>query len=158
MKLRGAYVILALLLAEPAAAQVVDFRWTGGFGQGTLVAQIRNQAGSVVHFSCNQSGGAGAGDLGLMVEIRGRAITGAKTYQFVIDGKNHPVVLEDGWLVARARFEVNALMLIADALVGSKAAAFVVEVPEAGASERFSLLNVRDALGRAHGKTLADCP
>ena len=158
MKLGDACLVLVSLVALVGLeARAVDFRWTSGFGQGALVAQVRNQAGSVVHFSCNQGGGTGSGEASLLVEIRGNAIQGSKTYQFVVDGKNYPVILANGWLTARARFEVNGLMMIAHALVSSGSAAFVVEVPEVAISERFSLLNVRDALGPSPGKTLADC-
>jgi hypothetical protein len=158
MKLRGACLILISLVALVSLeGRAVDFRWTSGFGQGALVAQVRNQAGSVVHFSCNQGGGSGSGEVSLLLEIHGATIPGSKTYQFVVDGKNYPVILVDGWLTARARFEVNGLMMIAHALVSSRSPAFVVEVPEAAISERFSLLNVRDALGPSPGKTLADC-
>jgi hypothetical protein len=156
--IRRSFQSAAALIAALAsvAAVAVDFRWTAGVGQGTVVAQIRNQAGSTVHFACN-SGGLPPVAPSLQVEIRGAPLAGRKTYQFVIEGKNHAVALTDGWLTAQARFEVNALMGIAYALVQSTSPGFVVEVPEAKLSERFSLLNVRDTLGERPGKTLADC-
>ena len=146
---------IAVVAVTPALA--VDFRWTSGSGQGTTVAQIQNQAGSLVHFACN-SGGLPPGGPSLHVQIKGKDIQGSRLYQFVIDGQNRPVTLQDGWLLnAQARHEKAALMGIAHSLVGSRAATFTVELPELRLEERFSLLNVKDALGAAPGKTLADC-
>jgi hypothetical protein len=76
----------------------------------------------------------------------------------VIDGKNRPVTLQDGWLLnAQTRPDKAALMSIAHGLVESRATTFTVELPELRVEERFSLLNVKDTLGAAPGKTLADC-
>lgn len=149
-------VVLEVATALAAPAQTVDFRWTGGMGQGVIVAMIRNRADSTVTFHCS-SGGVGPVAPALSVEVNGRAVAGEQIHQFVIDGRNHPVSLTDGWLTAEARFQQEALVGIAYALVQSKATAFTVEVPKAGVSESFSLLNVRDALGNRPGSTLADC-
>ncbi|HJQ56850.1 MAG TPA: hypothetical protein VJ890_08080 [Vineibacter sp.] len=155
-RLRGLLAATLFAAVISAGAGAVDFRWTSGFGQGVSSAQVLNQAGSIVQFSCN-SGGLPPIAPSLRIEIRGKPLPGAKLYQFVIDGRNHAVSLTDGWLTAQVRFEVNALMMIADALVQSNAQGFVVEVPEARVAERFSLLNVRDALGPRAGATLAEC-
>lgn len=153
--LRGLALCMVLSAAAPAFA--VDFRWTSGFGQGTAAGQVENQSGSLVHFACN-SGGMPPGGASLHVQIKGKDIQGARLYQFVVDGKNRPVTLQDGWLLnAQARHEKAALIDIAHSLVVSRAPAFTVELPELRIEERFSLLNVKDALGQAPGKTLADC-
>lgn len=148
-------VCVALAAAAPALA--ADFRWTSGFNQGTAAAQVENQAGSLVHFACN-SGGLPPGGPSLHVQIKGKDVQGARLYQFVIDGRNRPVTLQDGWLLnAQVRYEKEALMGIAHSLVVSRAPSFTVALPELRLEERFSLLNVKDALGAAPGKTLADC-
>jgi hypothetical protein len=148
---------LCIVVALVAPAHAADFRWTSAFGQGTAVGQIQNQAGSLVHFACN-SGGLPPGGPSLHVQIKGKDVPGSRLYQFVIDGKNRPVTLQDGWLLnAQARHEKEALMSIAYDLVQSRATTFTVELPELRLEERFSLLNVKDALGAAPGKTLADC-
>ena len=148
---------LCIALAAAAPALAVDFRWTAGFNQGTAAGQIQNQAGSLVHFACN-SGGLPPGGPSLHVQIKGKDIAGSRLYQFVIDGQNRPVTLQDGWLLnAQTRPAKAALMSIAHSLVVSRAPNFTVELPELRLEERFSLLNVKDALGAAPGKTLADC-
>ncbi len=148
---------LCIAIAAVAPALAADFRWTSGFNQGTAAGQIQNQAGSLVHFACN-SGGLPPGGPSLHVQIKGKDIQGSRLYQFVIDGQNRPVTLQDGWLLnAQTRPEKAALMDIAYGLVKSRAPSFTVELPELHLEERFSLLNVKDALGEAPGKTLADC-
>lgn len=151
--------LLVLCFAVIAAAPAfgVDFRWVSGFGQGIVSAGIQNHASSVVEFSCDQ-GGFQPGSASLYVRIKGQLVQGSRLYQFVIDGRNRPVVLINGSLHrAVARPDKAALMNIAHSLVESRSTAFTVELPELRLEERFSLLNVRDALGAKPGETLADC-
>ncbi len=148
------WCVLAIgVVLGTSGASAVDYRWTTGFGQGVFQASIENQAKSSVAFSCN-SGGLPPVEPSLAVMIRGKPIKGEKLYQFVIDGKNHPALLTDGWLKGNFMAVKRPMTSIAYALVESRSNAFVVEVPDLKISERFSLLNVRDALD---AKVIAEC-
>jgi hypothetical protein len=136
-----------------SGASAVDYRWTSAMNQGVLQASIENHAKSRVAFSCN-SGGLPPVEPSLAVMIRGKAIKGEKFYQFVVDGKNYPALLTDGWLKGNYMAVKRPMASIAFALVEAKSDAFTVEVPDLKSSERFSLLNVRDALD---AKSIAEC-
>ena len=135
------------------SVSAVDYRWTTAMGQGVFQASIENQAKSSVAFSCN-SGGLPPIEPSLAVMIRGKAIKGEKLYQFVVDGKNYPASLTDGWLKGNYMAVKRPMTSIAFALVEARSTAFVVELPDLKISEPFSLLNVRDAL---NAREIAEC-
>jgi hypothetical protein len=145
--------LAAGVLLGAGSASAVDYRWTTAMNQGVFQASIENQAKSWVAFSCN-SGGLPPIEPSLAVMIRGKAIKGEKLYQFVVDGKNYPAYLTDGWLKGSSMAVMRPMTGIAFALVEARSNAFVVEVPDLKISERFSLLNVRDALD---AKSIAAC-
>ena len=136
-----------------SSASAVDYRWTTAVNQGVFQASIENQAKSSVAFSCN-SGGLPPIEPSLAVMVRGKAIKGEKLYQFVVDGKNYPALLTDGWLKGNFMAVKRPMTSIAFALVEARSNAFVVEVPDLKLSERFSLLNVHEAL---NAKDIAEC-
>src|ERR1700754_2287199 len=86
-------VALALLLSG-AAALAVDARWTLGYGQGTLEANIENSAGSTFSIYCP----AGSEDKtpGMFISVTRiqPQVKEAVTAQIIIDGKNHPILLD----------------------------------------------------------------
>ena len=141
--------VLAFLLTSVAALQAapVDYRWTIGFGQGTLEAIIRNEFGSSVNIYCP----AGQIDTtpGMFVSVdKVRPRAGERIdVQFVVDNKNHAFYLEEIQFRASGRANLNSFHALVDALATSKARRFVVEFPKFRMSERFSLLNAREALG-----------
>jgi hypothetical protein len=144
--MRGA---LAFLLASVAALQAapVDYRWTIGFGQGTLEAIIRNEFGSSLNIYCP----AGQTDTtpGMFVSVdKVRPRAGEQIdVQIVVDNKNHPFYLEEIQFRASGRANLNSLYALVDALAASRARGFVVEFPRFRMSERFSLMNAREVLG-----------
>jgi len=150
-------IVVLVLACLATAAQAADPRWSFAVGQGVSVARIANQVGSTVEFSCNSVGLPPVGP-GVAFTLEGKIPRGTRTTRFVIDDKAHEIQLLDGEIRrARVRFEVEAIMRIAYALVQAKGSSFVVDVPHLNIRERFSLRDVRASLGERPGKTLADC-
>jgi len=72
----------------------------------------------------------------------------------VVDGKNHPFYFEGDHYLAAGRAFRQSLDELVSALNKAKLRSFAVEFPKQRVAERFSLLNVRDAVG----DILSGCP
>lgn len=142
---------LAFLTASPALA--VEYRWTSGTGQGTVEASIRNRTGSTFRVFCGS--GTDERRAGIILEGLARtAPTGkALDVQVVVDGKNYPFSITDGYGPVAARAGRFALEEMAKAMLASRVKRFTVEYPALDKSETFSLGNVGDAL-RERGSTI----
>ena len=149
-------LIAAITCVAPALAQQgpVQFRWASGFAQGTVEAMIRTADDSYVAFACP----AGQMDPApsISVQVRGRTPRGQTTLQIVVDGRNYPLGLNDGFSLGRGRASEASIINAAHALVRSNARTFFAEIPEIGWRQQFSLANVRDALGARAGRTIVD--
>lgn len=118
------------LIMTGTAALAVDFRWILGYGQGTLKANIENGAGSTFSIYCP----AGSDDKtpGMFISVA-RIKPQAKetvTAQIIIDGKNHPFLLDVSQFKATARQNQWAFRSLVNALATSKQKSFVVEFPK----------------------------
>lgn len=153
-------VFIGLLVAATAAASAlaqqgpVQFRWASGFAQGTVEAIIRTADDSYVAFAC--PGGQMDPAPSVSVQVRGRTPGGQTTLQIVVDGRNYPLSLNDGFSLGRGRSAEAAVVNAAHALVRSNSRTFVAEIPEIGWRQQFSLANSRDALGARPGRTIVD--
>jgi hypothetical protein len=153
--MRIAIAVLVILLSIPAHA--VDYRWTQGFGQGTLEAIIRNANGSSVNIYCP----AGQEDTtpGIFIEAsKVRPKAGERVdVQIVVDRNSHAFSLEESQFRAEGRANKESLAVLVTALRTSKSRSFVVEFPASRISERFSLLDARKALGTKRNEILDGC-
>lgn len=151
-------LVLTLALALSAtAAQAVDYRWTQGYGQGTLEAAIVNKAKDELRIYC--ASGQQNRPVGMFLTIAGRPTSApGKVYvQFVVDGKNHPFTFEQGRYNASGRGFYGNLHAFVEALVRSKSPSFAVELPEEDITRSLSLLNAADALGTPPDLIIKDC-
>ncbi|WP_456624000.1 hypothetical protein [Bradyrhizobium sp. P5_C12] len=149
-------VALALMLSGTTAL-AVDFRWTLGYGQGTLEANIENSAGSTFSIYCP----AGSDDKtpGMFITVT-RIKPQAKeavTVQIIIDGKNYPFLLDGSQFKAAGRQNQWDFRELVKALATTKQKSFVVEFPKYQTQETFSLLDVRKSLGTAKKTIIKDC-
>jgi hypothetical protein len=150
-KALGSFVLLICTMADTFA---VDYRWTRGFAMGTDEAIIRNASGASLNIYCP----SGQTDTtpGMFIETnKVRFKKGEQVLvQIVVDGKNHPFNFDEVQYIAGGRSFRLALDRLVDALKEAKAKSFVVEFPKQRVAERFSLLNVKDAIG----DILSGCP
>jgi hypothetical protein len=146
MRLVLACGVLAALII-PAAAK--DYRWTLGYGQGTTEAIIRNERGSSVNIHC--PAGQAETTPGIFIETKALSFKAGEkvAVQFVVDGKGHAFDFEEIEFKARGAAKHGALSALIDALAKSKGKSFVVEFPNLGKSELFSLLGARKAMTSA---------
>lgn len=156
MPLRSALpTALAILTASPALA--VEYRWTSGTGQGSVEASIRNRTGSTLRVFC----GSGTGERRAGIILEGLARTAPKgkslDVQVVVDGKNYPFSVMDGYGPVAARAGRFALEDMAKAMLASRAKRFTVEYPTLDKSETFSLGNVGDALRERRFTIVTPC-
>lgn len=149
-------VAFALMLSGTAAL-AVDFRWTLGYGQGTLEANIENGAGSTFSIYCP----AGSDDKtpGIFISVTRikPQVKEAVTAQIIIDGKNHPFLLDGSRFKAEGRQNQWDFRALVNALATSKQKSFVVEFPKYQTQETFSLLDVRKTLGTAKKTIIREC-
>ncbi len=147
--------VLAILMASPALA--IDYRWTSGTGQGTVEASIRNRTGSTFRVFC----GSGTDDRQMGILLEGLATTAPKgrplDVQVVVDGKNFPFAVTDGYGVVSARSSRFDLEAMAKAMLASKATSFTIEYPSLDKSETFPLGDVADALSDRGGTIVTPC-
>lgn len=141
--MRYAAVAFAFMLSS-ASANAVDFRWATGFDMGAFSASVRNKVGSVLILSC------GADKTSGNVQVISKALTSSQnannTVQIVIDGRNYPIYIEHNLFEANSRSKYTYFYNLVKALVTTKSTSLRAEYPEYSQEERFSLLNVKDAL------------
>jgi hypothetical protein len=136
----------------------VDFRWTRGFGQGTIEAIIRNGNKASVNIYCPS--GQADSTPGMFIET-GKVNPKPKervAVQIVVDGKNYPFDLEETQLLASTGGSRTALDSLVRALIDAKQKSFTVEFPKQRVVERFSLSGARRALADGKDSILDDCP
>ncbi|AWN46679.1 hypothetical protein DK419_10440 [Methylobacterium terrae] len=139
------------------AAQAVEYRWTDGFGQGTLEAKIVSRSKDELLIYCGS--GQEARPVGMFFTIGGKQYRRSeRTYvQFVVDGKNHPFEFAETRYDASGRGFYGNLSRFVAALARSKSQTFLFEVPEENISRSLSLLNAADALGRSPDSIIDGC-
>jgi hypothetical protein len=150
MNTRKAVTVAALaatviFAAPPGAHSEVNYRWASEFHHGIDYDSIRSADGTELTFYC---GAADMGQSGLMFDAKGVSLKGLHLFQFVIDGRNYPLQVNDGMItfpdinddtpmsITRPYYAFNEMV---QALIKSKSRSFVVEVPW-----KFSLLNIQD--------------
>lgn len=156
MRRAGALLALALAALPAGAQERAPFRWTSGYGQGTLEAMIRGPGDSSIAFAC--PGARPDRAPSLSVQVRGAVPRGAAMLQIAVDGRRVPVALQDGFASGAGPGSAREVVRAADALVASRARSFIAEIPEISWRQEFSLRGIREALGTRPGRTiLADC-
>jgi hypothetical protein len=150
--------MLSLILLAPAAL-AVDFRWTLGFGQGTLESTIKNANDSAFTIYCPQGHEDTTPGMFLHVKSIKPTLGELVTVQFIVDGKNHSFYFQEIRFKADTRANQWALRNFVNALLSSKQKSFVAEFPKYNTAETFSLLNVRDSIGadKKKGSILKGC-
>ncbi len=149
-------MIMSLTFAA-SAAFAVDFRWTLGFGQGTLEANIENGNGSSVNIFCP----LGQEDTtpGMLIHVK--RINAQRdelvTVQMIVDGKSHPFYLKEIELLAEGRANMWEFRELMRALASSKQKSFGIEFPKYNTAETFSLLDARKTIGLGKGSVLKGC-
>lgn len=157
---------MTFLILAASTAFAVDYRWTLGYGQGTLEAIIRNVNDSSINIYCP----AGSEDTtpGMSVAIKGLKSSDRikpidkdeeELVQVIVDGKNYPFYLdhERGDIrpgTAAGKRQFHELVV---ALASSKQQSFAVEFPAYKKAERFSLLDARKAIGTGKSFILEGC-
>lgn len=81
----------------------------------------------------------------------------AVTAQIIIDGKNHPFLLDGSQFKAAGRQNQWDFRALVNALATSKQKSFVVEFPKYETRETFSLLDVRKTSGTAKKTVIREC-
>jgi hypothetical protein len=150
-------LMMMLLTFAASDAFAVDFRWTSGFGQGTLEANIENGNGSSVNIYCP----AGQEDQtpGMFIQVKGINAQRDElvTVQIIVDGKNYPFDLKEIRFRADSRTNRWEFRELLRALASSKQRSFVIEFPKYNVAETFSLLDARKAIGRGKLFVLNGC-
>ncbi|WP_441237486.1 hypothetical protein [Bradyrhizobium sp. 930_D9_N1_4] len=134
----------------------VDFRWTLGYGQGPLEANIENGVGSTFSIYC--PAGSENKTPGIFISVA-RIKPQTKetvTAQIIIDGKNHPFLLDGSQFKAEGRQNQSDFRQLVMALTTTRQKSFVVEFPEYQTQETFSLLDVRKTSGTAKKTIVRD--
>lgn len=140
---------LLIVATVTALGQVSDYRWTSGFAQGTIENMIQSRNGT--RLNMYYPSGQMDPTPGMFLTVRGRDIPGQVTIQFVVDGDNHAFYFTDGSFRAVVRLNAESMISFCRVLIRSRASSFIVEVPQIGISDRLSLLNARQALGKCEG-------
>ncbi|MCS3726468.1 hypothetical protein [Bradyrhizobium betae] len=139
------------------AALAVDFRWTLGYGQGTLEANIENGAGSTFSIYCPAGSENKTPGMFITVARIKPQVKETVTAQIIVDGKNHPFLLDGSQFKAEGRQNQWDFRELVNALAASKQKSFVVEFPKYQTQETFSLLDVRKTLGTAKKTIIRQC-
>ena len=150
--------IISLTFAA-SAALAVDFRWTLGYGQGTLEANIANANGSTININCPE--GQTDTTPGMFIEV-GRIShlhqrDETVTVQIIVDGRNHSFSLKKIQFKAVTRMDKSQFREFVHALASSKQKSFVVEFPKYNTAETFSLLDARKVIGLGKHSILKGC-
>jgi len=142
---------LALTLAIGASAQAATFRWTTGYGQGTVEAIIRNAQGADLNIYCPWGGTPG-------MFIKAKSFKPAAKQMvdvaIVVDGKSHPFQFAEIQFQAKDAASLADLGAVIDALAKSRSNSFVLQF--LGTSETFSLAGAKKAL-KSSKDFLEDC-
>jgi hypothetical protein len=133
-----------------------DYRWypNSGSNQGYLEANIQNESGSLFAISC---GYFTSDHLAIATwETQMFRLNGLKDVQIVVDNVSYPFssnfLYMESLNKSSATFEATALApnvvfkSLVGALIRSKAQKFLIEVPQDGFTETFSLLGAHDVL------------
>jgi hypothetical protein len=150
--------IMSLTFAA-SAALAVDFRWTQGYGQGTLEANIANANDSTININCPE--GQTDTTPGMFIEVKRisppRQSDETVTVQIIVDGKNYSFFLKEIQFKAVTRTDKSQFRELVRALASSKQKSFVVEFPKYNTAETFSLLDARKVLGLGKHSILKGC-
>lgn len=158
-------VLLLCVMIAPTHVMAIDFRWTQGFAQGTVIAGIRNTNDSSLSIYCP----SGQSDTTPGISIESKAIRPRPgeqiLVQIVVDGVNHAFVVSDPSNSGDTHFDFRAhgraarqdLENLVRALSRGRQRSFVVEFPKQRHLERFSLLGARRALLEGRGTILDGC-
>jgi hypothetical protein len=149
-------IIMSLTFAA-SDAFAVDFRWTSGFAQGTLEANIENANGSSINIFCPF--GQEDKTPGMFVQAKGINAQRDEvvTVQIIVDGKNYPFFLNAIEFLAQGRANMWEFRNFLHALASSKQKSFAIEYPKYNKTETFSLLDARKAIGMGKNSILKDC-
>ena len=148
--------IISLTFAA-SAALAVDFRWTLGYGQGTLEANIANANDSTININCPE--GQTDTTPGMFIEVArtSRQRNETVTVQIIVDGKNHSFYLKEIQFKAVTRTDKSQFRELVRALASSEQKSFVVEFPKYNTAEAFSRLDARKVLGLGKHSILKGC-
>ena len=157
------FLVVGILFSTTAIA--VDFRWTVGFAQGTVIARIQNENDTSVSIYCP----SGQQDTtpGMELSFKSKRISPQPgdrvAIQVIIDGVNYPFISgpnnfdTDLTFQAAGRAARQDLENIVHALIRSRQKTFLIEFPKYRYSENFSLLDARRALVDRRGTILNEC-
>jgi hypothetical protein len=148
--------VLALILSG-STALAVDFRWTRGYGQGTLEGNIRNGNNSMFTIYCPAGSEDKTPGMFITVERIKPEPKESVTVQIIVDGKNYPFGLNGSWFEATGRQNQWSFRDLVQALAASKQKSFDVEFPKYNTKETFSLLDVRKVLGSGKKTIIREC-
>ncbi len=148
--------IISLTFAS-SAAFAVDFRWTLGFGQGTLEAKIENGNDSHVNIFCPRWQTETTPGMFINVKRINPQRDELVTAQIIIDGKNYSFYLKEIEFLADTRAGMWQFRELVHALASSKQKSFVVEFPKYNTAKTFSLLDGRKTLGLGEHSMLKGC-
>jgi hypothetical protein len=157
LPIRSLACSIGVSLLAVFTASAVDFRWTNGYGQGTVIAAIENDNDSYFQVFCP------VGDIdttpGLFVNVRrlNQLTEQQILMQVVVDERNYSFYIQNYQFRAAGRGARESLEQLLSALIGSRSRSFVVEFPKYGFEERFSLSGVRQALGSGRNFVLQGC-
>ncbi|AWN53987.1 hypothetical protein [Methylobacterium sp. 17Sr1-1] len=150
-------LVTSAFVLSASAAQPVDYRWTTGFGQGTLEAKITNRSKDELIVYC--ASGQDDHPAGMFFTIGGWTYRPReKVYvQFVVDEKNHSFEFAETQYEASGRAFFGNLYNFVAALASSRSSSFLFEIPAENISRSLSLLNVGDALGKPSDLIVDGC-
>ncbi|WP_431204334.1 hypothetical protein ACQ86E_04230 [Bradyrhizobium betae] len=149
-------VAFAMMLSNTAAL-AVDFRWTLGYGQGTLEANIENSAGSTFSIYCPAGSDDKTPGMFIMVTRIKPQVKETVTAQIIVDGKNHPFLLDGSRFKAEGGQNQSDFRQLVMPLATTKQKSFVVEFPKYQTQETFSLFDFRKTLGTAKKTIIREC-
>jgi hypothetical protein len=154
MKLLLAIISLTFVASTAFA---IDFRWTSGFGQGTLEANIGNGNDSRINIFCPEWQTDTTPGMFIHVKRINPQRDELVTVQIIVDGKNHPFYLKEIEFKALTRTDKWEFRELVRALASSKQKSFVVEFPKYNTSETFSLLDAQKTLGLGKHSMMKGC-
>ena len=154
MKLLLAIISLTFVASTAFA---VDFRWTSGFGQGTLEANIANGNDSSINIFCPEWQTDTTPGMFIHVKRIDPQRDELVTVQIIVDGKNYPFYLKEIEFKAVTRADKWGFRELVSALASSKQKSFIVEFPKYNTSEIFSLLDARKAIGLGKHSMMKGC-
>ena len=148
MKVIGGLLFLFGAFSTTDVAFAVEYRWIFAMGAGSESAQIENSAGSQIIISCLSGNQFNIPTIDLESKKLSKSANQSDLYvQFVIDGKNFSVSFKQGTAAPGSRNRDNENGNFITALNDAKSKSFTAEYPDLQKREKFSTLNVRDAVG-----------